>query len=104
MTENIFEDALAQGHRRVSLGLRLVAFGVLLVFVQVVFCVQQGHWTPLDLRAIFAWLGERPPVSGSPLGQSVIELVLGCPLACVPVALGLVVAGAGMKRLVHARS
>ena len=104
MSEDFFDDTLAQSHRRVSLGLRLVACGLLLLLVQGVFWVQQGHWTPLDLRAFLAWLGQRPPVTVWPLGQFVIELALGCPLACVPIFLGLIVAGTGVKRLAHAGS
>ena len=77
------------------LGLRLVFGALVILAVQGTFWLREGHWVAFDLRDVLQQCGAAHLAAGSEFGQSLLALLLGCPLSGLFGGLGFVLAGLG---------
>lgn len=85
-------DGRISARVKIRIGIRLIACGLLIVAVQWAFWIDQGQWSPCDLRALLSWLCTWAPSTDWPLGQALIDLALGLPLSALCVVIGVILA------------
>ena len=86
------QNDLKSGRSLVSLGTQLMFGGVLVLMIQCLLWIGDGHWTPLTIGALLKWSGSWTPTMDE---AGPTQFLLAIPLAAWPAAIGFLFAWIG---------